>query len=607
MSADAGLAPPHHAHLDAHLDAHVAAAGRLMSAGRHAEAEILVAEILAQAPEQVDALLLRAAGALARGAAEPAFALLADLAGRHPGRADVIANLGAAHAALGRPEAAVACLEQAALLAPHDGTRRAELAAALLAQDEGARARAEILAVQQLAQAADDAGLMAEGWSLAARLLLREGRPGPAEAALRHALDLRPGHGPDLALISDILAGEGRLEAALACAEEAYLAAPADHGRAVALAGRLMDLGRLEAAERHLRRVIATAPHHPEATDALARVRILAGDTAGGLAAFAALVRRAEGDPGALLAMARLLRLAGELEKALAFAEQAFQRAPDAAEAAHLRTHLLLALGRFGEVWPVPEDGPPAVAALRIPEGLAAGELVLLARFARAVAPAGGAVPCHAEAALLPLLEGIVGLAATAAPAPADALALTALPSLLGSDAGAPGAPYLAVDAARHARWGAALEGLPRPLIGLAFEAGAQGLRLADLAAALAGRGTLVSLAFGPERAQLSACPAVVDAGADFADARDLAAAMAHLDLVAGSAGLALHMAGAMGMRAAALVPAALPWPFAHRDGASLWYPNMRVLPAQRPGDWAAPLAELARMAAATAGNGGEA
>ncbi len=579
--------------------AHVAAAGQLMSAGRFDEADILVAEVLAAAPEQVDALLLRATGALARGALAPAFDLLAALAARHPGRADVIANLGAAHAALGRPEEAFVCLEQAVLLAPDDGLRRAELAALLLARDAPERARAEILAVQHLAQAADDGPLAAEGWSLAARLLLREDRPLMAEAALRRALALRPAHAPDLALLADLLATLDRPHEALAAAEAAYLAAPGDPARAIARAGRLMDVGRLAEAEAAIRRVLALSPHDALATDALARVLILTGEGAAGIAAFAQVVRRAEGDPGALLAMARLLRLSGDLEKALAFADQALQRAPDELAALQLQAHLRLALGRIGQVWPVrPDPLPLTVAALVIPEGLPAGEIVLLARFAIGLRRDGARVPCHCEAALLPLVQGLVGLAATDAPAPLDAVALPALPGLLGvgpQDLAC--APYLAVDAARRARWGAAMEHLPKPWIGLAYEAGPLGLNLGPLAAALAGRGTLISLAFDAARGQLPACPQVVDAGADVADARDLAAILSHLDLVAGSAGLALHMAGAMGGPAVALVAAAQPWAFAHREGASLWYPGVRVLPQTRAGAWDAPLQALTALA----------
>ncbi len=581
--------------------AHVIAAGQLMSAGRFDEADILVAEVLASAPEQVDALLLRATSALARGAVEPAFQLLAALAGRFPGRADVIANLGAAHGAMGRAEEAFICLEQAVRLAPDVGARRAELAALLLAREDTARARAEILAVQRLAEMAGDAALAAEGWSLAARLLLQEGRPGLAETAFRRALALRPAHAADLALLADLLMVLERPQEALAAADGAYLAAPADPAHALARACRLMDVGRLGEAEAAIRRVVAIIPHDLLANDALARLLILKGEAAAGIAGFAQVVRRAEGDPAALFAMARLLRLSGDLETAQAFADQAGERAPDDLAVRQLQSHLRLALGRVAQVWPEhPEQRAPLpeVPVVFVPEGLPAGEVVLLARFVSGLCSQGGRVVCHCESALLPVLEGMVGMVAIDAPPPADAIALPALPNLRGvgaQDLQRP--PYLAVEAGRRARWGAAMAHLPRPWIGLAYDGSPLGLPLAALATALAGQGTLVSLAFGRERSQLSACPQVVDAGADLADARDLAAIISHMDLVAGSADLAMHMAGAMGVMGMALVPASQPWAFAHRDGMALWYPSIRVVPQSRAGDWAAPLRDLAARA----------
>ncbi len=576
--------------------ARIAAASRLMAAGRYADADLLVSEVLDAAPEHVDALVLRASGAMAQGAVAPAFDLLAVLAGRHPDRADVVANLGVAHAALGRPEEAFACLEQAVRLAPGDGGRRAELAGLLLVRGDLERARAEILDVQRQAEATDDAPLAAIGWSLAARLLLETGRLDAAETALRRALALRSGHADDLALLSEVAAAQDRPLDALELAEAAYLAAPSEPARAIAWAGRLMDAGRLAEAEPQVRRVLATAPFHLEATDALARLLILKGEPKAGLAAFAALVRRSEGDPVALLGMARLLRLTGDLDSALAFTDQALARAPEAPAAVQLRTHLLLAKGRVADVWPQPAERPP-ITALSVPDGLPAGDVVLFARFARGLSAPGTRLPCHAEPALLPLLAGMTGLAPTSAPAPDHAVPLPALPALLGvgpQDLAA--APYLAGETQRHARWGAALALLPRPWIGLAFDAAPTGLGLAPLAAALAGPGTLLSLAFDGARADLSRCPDVVDAGVDFADARDLAALIAQLDLVAGSPGLALHMAGAMGVAAAAVISAALPWAFAPCDGAALWYPRMRVLRQERAGDWSAPLAALAQL-----------
>lgn len=572
------------------------AATRLLKAGRLPEAEILIADLLNETPGDVDALLLSALLALARGEAAAAFTLLAELATQVPQRADVIGNLGVAHLALGRAEEALFCLEQAVQLAPRDTVRRAELARLLLMRDRP-RARTEILRLQQLANESGEAEAIAEGWSAAGALLMLEGRTAAAEEALRRALQLRPDSGDDLALLAHVLALAGRVEEALPLAERSYAAAPANHERVLGLAACLFDLGRVAEAERLVRRVTATAPAHRAAQNALARILILRGEVTAGLAVFAPAVRRAGTDAGALLDMARLLRLAGDLDQARVFVEEAQRLAPEAGDVRMMRAHLLAALGRFDMLWPLPAH-PPAgeVVALSVPDDMAADEALLLARFARRLAPAGGRIPCHAEPALHPLLEGVAGLALRTGPAPASARPLAALPELLGvtpADLAAPA--YLAVEQGRLARWGRALADLPSPRIGIVWDAAPSGVTLAALTGALAGAGTLVSLVFDARRTQLADRPNIVDAGAHFADARDLSALVAHLDLVCGADGLALHMAGAMGRPALVLVPAARSWTWAHAHGRSLWYPSVRVLQQARPGDWSAVLDDLGR------------
>ena len=103
---------------------------------------------------------------------------------------------------------------------------------------------------------------------------------------------------------------------------------------------------------------------------------------------------------------------------------------------------------------------------------------------------------------------------------------------------------------------------------------------------ALGGAGTLVSLAFDATRADLNGRTDIVDAGTAFQDARDLIAALAHLDLVIGGDCVALHAAGALARPGLVLVPPLLPWAWAHIDGRALWYPSVRVLRAARPSAW---------------------
>jgi len=240
----------------------------------------------------------------------------------------------------------------------------------------------------------------------------------------------------------------------------------------------------------------------------------------------------------------------------------------------------------------------PSPPAVTVPLGTPAAEVLLFARFAARLAPEGGRMVCHAEPDLLPLLAGVVGLAPTAAPAASEAVALPDLPALLGmGPEGPPAAPYLAVETGRNDRWRQALEDFPRPLVGLVWDEAAPGLTLDTLLGTLgprpAGTGTWVSLVFDARRAHLAAHPAIIDAGARFTDFRDLAAAVAQLDLTVGADGLALHAAGALGRAGMVAVPPQQPWMWAQREGRSLWYPTLRVARQPVPGSWAQALAAL--------------
>lgn len=577
----------------------VEAARRFMARGRLDASDLLVDDVLAAEPGHLEALVLRAASLLARGDGERAFELLGALASHAPGRADIVAHLGVAHRLAGRAEEALFCFERAVQLEPEAGEHRVALATFLLAANDLDGARAQVKALLRIGGQRGAPEFLAQGHALAARIALLVEGPFAAERALRKALELRPGDGEDLALLSDLLARLGQSQEALDLARQAYLQAPTDHGSALRLAQRLAEAGLWGEAERHVRRIVATAPYHVEANHLLAACQVLRGEANRALTTFGALVRRAPEDGDLLLRMAQLLRLSGDLEKALSFVQLAAHSAPEEAGARALGDELLLALGRIEQVWPQRDEGP-APAALMVPLGAVAGDVLLLARFAARLAPSPERQVCHAEPELQALLAGVVGLVPTAQLPSPGALALTDLPRAVGVGAGAEGlptAPYLAVEVGRDARWREALQDFPRPLVGLAWDAAEPGLTLDALMAALGprpgGTGTWVALVFDESRHQLAAHRSVVDAGGQFTDFRDLAAAVAQLDQVVGAGGLALHAAGALGREGIAVIPPHLPWAWAHREGRSLWYPTLRVIRQEKPGSWAGALAAL--------------
>lgn len=561
------------------------AARRLMAEGRHEEADRLADDLLADAPRDMDALVLKSAVLISRGDREGAFTLLAGLAEAAPGRADVCANLGLLHRLEGRGAEARLCYERAVDLAPSEGAYGCALVSILLSLGELDAARTRLRALAATEGVDEDPTLLAEVHGLDARIALLENRPTAAERAIRRALALRPEDEGDLVLLSDALAQLGDRPGALDAAERAYLRAPASHDHACLLARRLMEAGRMEAAERHLLRTAATAPMNAEAAFLLAHVRIAKGETGAAVAQFAALVRRAPKDPDLLMWMATLLRLTGEVDKALACATEAARLAPATLSYGAWRDELKLALGRVDEVWPLRDRASDLPEAVTVPAGMPAGEALLLARFARGSADYAPPI-CHAEPALLPLLDGVPGLRLSGAPAPEGALALGDLPRMARTD---DRPPYLAVEASRLDAWTQALAGHGAPCIGILWDTAA-GLDLKTLATwirSLAPPGaTLISLAFDGRRADLADDGAVLDAGARFRDAKDLVAAVAATDFVVSADGLPAHVAGALGRPGLVIVPAARPWAWAQREGRALWYPSLRVacMPDARAG-----------------------
>ncbi|MDQ2801663.1 MAG: hypothetical protein M3Y41_02860, partial [Pseudomonadota bacterium] len=72
------------------------------------------------------------------------------------------------------------------------------------------------------------------------------------------------------------------------------------------------------------------------------------------------------------------------------------------------------------------------------------------------------------------------------------------------------------------------------------------------------------------------------------------AALVAAVDLVITVDTMIAHLAGALGRPVWLLLKAEADWRWLERGRRSPWYPNMRLYRQERPGDWRAPLDELA-------------
>jgi len=217
-------------------------------------------------------------------------------------------------------------------------------------------------------------------------------------------------------------------------------------------------------------------------------------------------------------------------------------------------------------------------------------------------------VGVEAQEELLPLLAGTPGIDALVPLGRADDLPYEVdaesmeLPHALRTrrDAVPAEVPYLDPGAAEPALPERAA-GMP-PRVGLVWAAGGwdprRSLSLEALAPLLDMAGVeFHSLQQGPARDAQALPPALRDSGTP--EAARTAATMRRLDLVVTVDTMAAHLAGGLGVPVFTLLHAGADWRWEAAGESTPWYPTMRLFRQERPGDWSAPVARLARAAEA--------
>jgi len=457
----------------------------------------------------------------------------------------------------------------------------------------------------------------------AGMLLGRLGRADEALETLKRAVALAPGRFEAHQALGNAHAAAGRHGAALASFRQALALAPADPGCANNLGATLLNLGCPQEAEAILAHAHASAPYHEGIAGNLAEAwRVLDR-----LDAAEALCRELmAAEPQSAVAHRRLGMVradGGQLDDAIALLRRAVELAPDEVET-HIGLALaLLAAGRYGEGWreyewrrrlpawradepPLPGWGGEGLDGRAIllwgEQGI--GDSVQFLRFAPAVKALGATVLLKVDAALGPLAAGAAGidrLAGDGSLPPADCQAsLHSLPVLLGVtlDSLPPPLPPPLPEAARQ-RWRSRLAPVEGLRVGLAWAGNAahrldtrrslppEALAVLDEIPGL----EWINLQLGPRRAEFGG------RGWDFADhltdLAETAALIAELDVVVTVDTVIAHLAGTMGRPVLLLLPLAAEWRWLRGRADSPWYPSVRLFRQQRPGDWAAPLAEV--------------
>lgn len=301
-----------------------------------------------------------------------------------------------------------------------------------------------------------------------------------------------------------------------------------------------------------------------------------------------ALMRRAcAGDSGHDWALGQLLLGTGDLAEGLKLLERRPtppDRAPDL------------------PVW----DGGDAVAVPILVEVTGEpADAVMLARYIPQLAARGALVSVACPDDLAPLLAempGIEQLVAEGQPLPACRyrVPLTALPGLLGAvDAGGQGAAYLVSGRGRRAGRDGRLR------VGITWSSRGGGCPLGEMLALGADPAfSLLALADDADLGRIEAegadalieCP--IPQPADLAE---LATIISGLDAVVGGDTVALHLAGALGKPAIALLPRTFNWRWPMGREDSPWHPSARVFRPGPDGSWRDPIRRAAAALAVMA------
>lgn len=536
--------------------------------GRLAQAEAAYRAILAEQPENVDALHLLGVVAFQTGRNE----LAAELIGRSLSLAEPNAaahsNLGNVRAAQGRLDEAVRCYGRALELQPEhpDALRNLGNVQYALGHPEEAAA----LLRRALALRPD----FAEALSDLARILRDLGRPEESAASCRAAIALRPDLAEAHSNLGNVLEDASRTEEAIACYRRAVALKPSFATARANLGSSLMSVGEIREAAEHLREALRLDPSHARARFAQANLALLEGDYATGLPLY-----EARFDPGALSGMYAGLRARAA----------AFQGTPQwRGEAAAGKTLL---------VW--------------TEQGL--GDSLMMLRYLALLKERGFArvvVYCDRELErIIRTIAQVDEVISRETPPPLQRIDLhcpvMSLPFAFGTrlESVPRQVPYVfAPDALRRA-WAQRMPGAPGRRVGLVWSGGwrhprnaQRSMQFAQIAPLLATAGAqFVSLQQGEPAAQLAESrAAVIDWMDECGDLIDTAALVSQLDLVISVDTAMAHLAGALGKPVWMLNRFESEWRWLLQREDSVWYPTMRIFRQPAPGRWDEVIARVA-------------
>jgi tetratricopeptide (TPR) repeat protein len=467
-----------------------------------------------------------------------------------------------------------------------------------------------------------------------------------AIALLRRAVALMPEFAGAHLNLGNVLAETGDLEAASQAFADAARLDPASSEAHLNWGDALARLGDDRQAVTIFEAGLKRAPDDARLLANLANSQLKLGNVADAVARLERATELRPDDATIRRNLANALRLAGRIGPAVAILDEMLVRTPDDTEAQCLRAFAHFTRGDFAAAWSDyrarwrsahHEKARPFVQPQWTGQDLsgktllvwgeqAVGDELMFATMLREAVERAGHVVFETEHRLVSLFDrafpSVEVVARRDPPLPRLAatdidfqIAVADLGGLLRRNLAAfeLNRPYLKADPAQVEFFRQRYDGLAgkRPRIGVSWRSGiehagnARSLDMEALARMISSiDGWWLSLQYGDADDDLAGLrkagvvvPYVDELVDPLASLDELAAQIAGLDLVVSIANTTVHLAGALGCRTLALLPAVADWRWGAAGEDCHWYSTVTLLRQPHAGDWATVIEQVATVA----------
>ena len=458
------------------------------------------------------------------------------------------------------------------------------LAAAIALHRRGLIREAEAQYRRILADAPDHA----ETHNALGIALQQQDKPVEAARCFRRAVAIRPDYAGALANLGAALKAAGQSDLAIAALEQALALDPDNADFQYNLACLWQDDDRPEQAITGYHRAIALNPAHSGAYNNLGVVLRSLGRLDEALIAYSRSLAATPDNPMVRYNHAQALLESGDLQRG--WTEHEWRFAAGIARSRH--EHL-----------PRWQGDDPCGRTILVWAEQGLGDSIQFCRFLPRLCRSGAQVVFEVQPPLVQLCrQSLTGIAVVARGHPLPAcdlqVPLMSLPRLLGEVAWE--GPYLQSDATESAQWSVTLGPRHRPRIGLVWAGSPthkddrnRSLPVGLLAPVIALAGAdFFSFQVGPAANDVPV--GVADLSPRLGDFAMTAAALGQMDLLIAVDTAVLHLAGALGRPAWALLPFVADWRWLRLRDDSPWYPRLHLFRQQRRQDWEAVMARVA-------------